>query len=423
MSATTRRSRCSGRRSTTRRARPSTRARGCSASATRAAREIDRLARDGDPEAFSFPVARVPGLDFSFSGLKTALLYTVRDLGEQEARAAARRPRRVLPAGDRPRARRADAGGGGGDRCRADRGRRRRRRELRASRRPSRRRAGAARALHRQRGDDRLGRTVRRADRLPSVPCARRLPLDGSPSSACSRIVALAAAAISVAAATGGSSEGARAEPVSWRGLVGGPRPEVPVGQRMIVVLRTPSLADAWRAAGGRASEANQRRWHTAAQAAQRQLIARLSVAGPPAPARVQLLARALGLLCSARRARDRAAPALSRGRGRLSGPHRLPGLHHRASCSSGTTCRPARPPGPPRPARLQRPRRDDRAPRHGRPARRTTTSPARCSRGSTSSRTTISPRRRPTPTSRPSSSGTGPSSPASSSAREGRAG
>jgi N6-L-threonylcarbamoyladenine synthase len=46
--------------------------------------EIDRLARDGDPEAFAFPVARVPGLDFSFSGLKTALLYTVRDLGPEE---------------------------------------------------------------------------------------------------------------------------------------------------------------------------------------------------------------------------------------------------------------------------------------------------------------------------------------------------
>jgi N6-L-threonylcarbamoyladenine synthase len=36
---------------------------------------IDRLARDGDAEAFRFPVARVPGLDFSFSGVKTALLY------------------------------------------------------------------------------------------------------------------------------------------------------------------------------------------------------------------------------------------------------------------------------------------------------------------------------------------------------------
>jgi N6-L-threonylcarbamoyladenine synthase len=48
---------------------------------------IDRLAREGDPEAFAFPVARVPGLDFSFSGLKTALLYTVRDLGEEETEA------------------------------------------------------------------------------------------------------------------------------------------------------------------------------------------------------------------------------------------------------------------------------------------------------------------------------------------------
>jgi N6-L-threonylcarbamoyladenine synthase len=45
---------------------------------------LDRLARDGDPEAFSFPVARVPGLDFSFSGLKTALLYAVRDLTADE---------------------------------------------------------------------------------------------------------------------------------------------------------------------------------------------------------------------------------------------------------------------------------------------------------------------------------------------------
>ena len=52
--------------------------------------EIDRLAREGDPAAFDFPVARVPGLDFSFSGLKTALLYAVRDLepAELDARRA-----------------------------------------------------------------------------------------------------------------------------------------------------------------------------------------------------------------------------------------------------------------------------------------------------------------------------------------------
>ena len=47
---------------------------------------LERLARDGDPEAFAFPTAaRLPGLDFSFAGLKTALLYRVRDLGEAEA--------------------------------------------------------------------------------------------------------------------------------------------------------------------------------------------------------------------------------------------------------------------------------------------------------------------------------------------------
>jgi N6-L-threonylcarbamoyladenine synthase len=53
-------------------------------------REIDLLAREGDPAAYGFPVARVPGLDFSFSGLKTALLYTIRDLkpGELDARRA-----------------------------------------------------------------------------------------------------------------------------------------------------------------------------------------------------------------------------------------------------------------------------------------------------------------------------------------------
>ena len=52
-------------------------------------REIDRLAREGDPDAFTFPVARLDGLDFSFSGVKTALLYAVRDLGaEAEARKA-----------------------------------------------------------------------------------------------------------------------------------------------------------------------------------------------------------------------------------------------------------------------------------------------------------------------------------------------
>jgi N6-L-threonylcarbamoyladenine synthase len=46
---------------------------------------LERLARDGDPAAFAFPTgARLGGLDFSFAGLKTALLYQVRELGEAE---------------------------------------------------------------------------------------------------------------------------------------------------------------------------------------------------------------------------------------------------------------------------------------------------------------------------------------------------
>ena len=47
---------------------------------------LERLASEGDPGAFEFPVGRrMAGLDFSFAGLKTALLYRVRDLGESEA--------------------------------------------------------------------------------------------------------------------------------------------------------------------------------------------------------------------------------------------------------------------------------------------------------------------------------------------------
>ncbi len=40
---------------------------------------IDRLAAEGDPEAFRFARPRIPGLDYSFSGLKTSFLYTLRD--------------------------------------------------------------------------------------------------------------------------------------------------------------------------------------------------------------------------------------------------------------------------------------------------------------------------------------------------------
>ncbi len=40
---------------------------------------IDKYARDGNPLAFPFPLAEMPGLDFSFSGIKTAIMYFLRD--------------------------------------------------------------------------------------------------------------------------------------------------------------------------------------------------------------------------------------------------------------------------------------------------------------------------------------------------------
>jgi len=40
---------------------------------------IDQLAREGDPQAFKFARPNIPGLNFSFSGLKTSFLYFLRD--------------------------------------------------------------------------------------------------------------------------------------------------------------------------------------------------------------------------------------------------------------------------------------------------------------------------------------------------------
>src|SRR5439155_1494244 len=138
--------------------------------------ELDRIARHGDPEAFSFPVARVSGLDFSFSGLKTALLYTVRKLGEAETE--------------------------------------RRRTDLAAS----------------------FERAIVRA---------------------------LAE----------------RAREAVWQGVVG-VHPPVSTAKRYVVVLRLPSLSSRVEAAGGEATEADMRRWTSAAASAQEQFLARMAASG-----------------------------------------------------------------------------------------------------------------------------------------------
>ncbi len=45
---------------------------------------VDRLAKEGDPHAFHFAKPRISGYDYSFSGLKTSFLYTLRDNLERE---------------------------------------------------------------------------------------------------------------------------------------------------------------------------------------------------------------------------------------------------------------------------------------------------------------------------------------------------
>lgn len=59
---------------------------------------IDRLARRGDPAKIKFPRACLPGWDFSFSGLKTAVLYHVRDAGYVPGEIRPSVPARPLPA-------------------------------------------------------------------------------------------------------------------------------------------------------------------------------------------------------------------------------------------------------------------------------------------------------------------------------------
>ncbi len=140
---------------------------------------LDPSRATGDPGAFEFPVARVPGFDFSFSGLKTALVYAVRDLPAEEldrrrADLAASYQRAIVRAlVERTRAA-AAALGRSPDRCG-----RRRRGELGAAGRPPGRGPRTARPLHRQRSDDRLRGQVRDGDPVSRLSCARCVRLGG----------------------------------------------------------------------------------------------------------------------------------------------------------------------------------------------------------------------------------------------------
>jgi len=93
-------------------------------------------------------------------------------------------------------------------------------------------------------------------------------------------LVAALTSIVVVAAGGQGASGVGNGPIVRWQGLVGGPRPRVANGQRMIVVLSAPSLADRVAAAGGRATDAQERNWTRAALDSQRALLFKLGVQG-----------------------------------------------------------------------------------------------------------------------------------------------
>jgi hypothetical protein len=83
--------------------------------------------------------------------------------------------------------------------------------------------------------------------------------------------------------ASGGHASKPRAQSVpaeSWQGLVGSARTPVAVGQRMIVVMKAPSLAQRVQQAGGIASDDQERRWTEQALSAQQDVLLRLDTKG-----------------------------------------------------------------------------------------------------------------------------------------------
>src|SRR5689334_17415921 len=92
--------------------------------------------------------------------------------------------------------------------------------------------------------------------------------------------LAVAVSAVLIAAGGGGRRHAAAAGEPSWQGLAGAQRPRVAVGQRMIVLLKAPALADRVGNAGGLATSEDEQRWTETALAAQKLLVARLRLEG-----------------------------------------------------------------------------------------------------------------------------------------------
>lgn len=97
-------------------------------------------------------------------------------------------------------------------------------------------------------------------------------------------VVLLAGAVVAAAVVvSGGRASKPRAVPTppeSWRGLVGGRRTPVALGQRMIVVMRAPSLAQRVQQAGGVASDEQERSWTAQALSSQQDVLLQLDTKG-----------------------------------------------------------------------------------------------------------------------------------------------
>jgi subtilisin family serine protease len=108
------------------------------------------------------------------------------------------------------------------------------------------------------------------------TPLARpREPCQAGP------LAIVAAAAIILLVALAGNDSSARVAGVgrpTWRGIIGERAAAVSTGQRSIVVLKAPSLANRVAAVGGRASEVAERAWNDEALKTQKELLSRLSL-------------------------------------------------------------------------------------------------------------------------------------------------
>src|SRR6185437_7629043 len=125
------------------------------------------------------------------------------------------------------------------------------------------------------------GRACRSPSRTPVILDWMRTPRAEPRHALILALVAVAATAVLLT--TGGKGASQSLAPATsaagWRGLVGS-RPRVALGQRVIVVLKTPSLAERVAAAGGLVRTESERGWTKAVLSAERLLVSRLALNG-----------------------------------------------------------------------------------------------------------------------------------------------